>query len=62
MSHPTDIERGARLAYDIAVERLQDLFPAEGQGRTFWSAIADESAVTLAECRLLRQAQGVARA
>ncbi|MBD9377956.1 hypothetical protein [Pseudoxanthomonas sp. PXM04] len=62
MSRPTDTERGARLAYDIAIERLQDLFPAEGQGRAFWSTIADESAVTLAECALLRQAQGDARA
>lgn len=62
MSRPTDTERGARLAYDVAMERMQDLFPADGQGRAFWSAIADEAAVTVAECGFLRKAQEVARA
>lgn len=57
MSRPTNTERGARLAYDIALEHLQQLFPANGLGHEFWSPIADEAAVTLAECRFLRAAQ-----
>lgn len=57
MSRPTDTERGARLAYDIAVERLQDMFPADGLDRAFWDGIADEAAVTVAECGFLRAAQ-----
>jgi hypothetical protein len=54
MSRPTDTERGARLAYEIAQEQLQQLFPEVP--REFWAAIADEASVTLAECSFLRQA------
>lgn len=54
MSRPTDTERGARLAYEIAQEQLQQLFPA--LPREFWTQIADEASVTLAECSFLRQA------
>lgn len=54
MSRPTDTERGARLAYDIAQEQLQQLFPQ--LPREFWAEIADEASVTIAECSFLRQA------
>lgn len=57
MSRPTDTERGARLAYEVALERMQDLFPVEGQGRAFWSAIADRADLTISECNALRSAQ-----
>lgn len=62
MSRPTDTERGARLAFDIALERIQDLFPAEGQGRAFWNAIAEEAVEVIHEGDALRQAQEAARA
>jgi len=62
LSRPTDTERGARLAYDIAVDRLQDMFPADGLDRSFWDGIADEASVTIAECGFLRRAQVHARA
>jgi transcriptional regulator of acetoin/glycerol metabolism len=55
VARPTDQERGARLAFDIAREELQQLFPRE-LDRDFWAAIADEAAVTLAECGFLREA------
>ena len=55
MSRPTDVERGARLAYEIAQEQLQQLFPGQ-LPREFWNEIADEAAVTIAECSFLRQA------
>lgn len=56
MSRPTDTERGARLAYDIAQEQLQQLFPGQ-LSREFWAQIADEATVTIAECAFLRQVQ-----
>lgn len=55
MSRPTNTERGARLAYEIAQEQLQQLFPDQ-LPREFWIAIADEASVTIAECSFLRQA------
>lgn len=61
MSRPTDTERGARLAYEVAIERLQQLFPADGLSREFWDGIADEAAVVRAECRWLREVQAQGR-
>jgi hypothetical protein len=57
MARPTDTERGARIALEIAIDQEQQLFPGE-LSRPFWTAIADEAAVTISECAALRAAQG----
>lgn len=57
MSRPTDTERGARLALDIAELKVHqpDLF-LDALSVDFWRDIANAAAVTVAECRLLKEA------
>ncbi len=59
MSRPTNTERGARIAYDLAQLKLiqRELFPSR---RTpplkLWREIAAIASEQLAECQALREA------
>lgn len=58
MSRITDTERGARIAQEMARERLlqPDLFPGFGIGDLyFWRAIKDAADATLNECHWARE-------
>lgn len=70
MSRPTDTERGARIARDIAALKLRqgDLFHGPSD-RKLWQTILDRSLLTLAEemaCRrelsIIRYCDGAMRA
>lgn len=63
MSRPTDTERGARIASDIAFLKLYPpqtlLFPHKrlnAAERSFWQKIFAAAEAELAECQALREA------
>ena len=58
MARPTDVERGARIALEVAHGKLMQhpLFP-EPLGEEFWRSVRAAAADQLVECDAFRAAQ-----
>lgn len=58
MARITDVERGARIAWEIAAERLvqPELFD-DGVPASMWDAIENAALAQIAECNALRAVQ-----
>lgn len=58
MSRPTDTERGARIALNLAIDKFStwDMFPSEAGflGDSFWEAICGAASDQIAEREALR--------